>query len=56
MSQITCPFCERQNEGNPSDHYHRHECHRRDVLRRIEIEGRTPALLAELDRASDTGD
>jgi len=51
-----CKWCGREDEGNAGDYYHKHACHARDVLRRIEIEGRTPELLRELESARNVGD
>jgi hypothetical protein len=51
-----CRWCGRQKKGNAGDYYHEKACHRRDVIRRMEIEGRTKELERELEKASDTGD
>ena len=67
MTDITdpgrCPWCNRESEGNPGDYYHEKQCHRWDVLRRmeeLELGGGTPeqweALERELGKASYTGD
>jgi len=50
-----CPYCNRPNEGNPSDYYHYHECWEKDVLSRMSIAGHTKALLLELERAQEVG-
>lgn len=55
-----CRWCGRANEGNAGDYYHEKDCHRKDVLRRLDLaRGRgesTEALKEELERASYTGD
>ena len=56
MAKDSCKWCGRKNEGNPGDYYHEMACWRDDVIRRMEIEGRTEALKRELFRASYTGD
>jgi hypothetical protein len=53
---VLCPFCGTTLPDDPDAYYHRKECQRRDVARRIEAQGSTPALRAELERASYVGD
>lgn len=59
----TCPWCGRENEGNAGDYYHEKDCHRRDVLRRMDElsqRGGTKYLMEQLERelaeAAYTGD
>jgi len=53
-----CPWCGREAAGNVSDYYHEKDCHRRDVLRRMESAEASEmlALDRELAEASYTGD
>jgi len=55
---MKCKFCGRLNQNNPSDHYHRHECWSKDVLKRIETATpeQLPKLQRELEQARNTGD
>lgn len=57
-----CRWCKRPEEGNAGDYYHEKDCHRRDVLRRMEDAEKRgdhaaiERLERELFRASYTGD
>ena len=58
-----CPWCGREDAGNAGDYYHEKDCHRRDVLRRMDIleqHGGDDAIMGRLERelaeASYTGD
>ena len=56
-----CKWCGRPEAGNPGDYYHEKQCHRRDVLRRIEEAKRAgvhrdTALERELAEALYAGD
>lgn len=58
-----CKWCGRPEEGNPGDYYHEMQCHRKDVLRRMEemsMRGGTEYEMEKLERelfqASYTGD
>lgn len=56
-----CRWCGRFEEGNAGDYYHEKECHRRDVVRRMDstdpddLEAMAK-LEQELFEASYTGD
>ena len=57
-----CKWCGRPGTTDGiGDYYHRKDCYRRDVIRRLDESDPTDAagrvaLLRELDRASNTGD
>ena len=57
-----CPYCGRPDKDKPGDYYHRKECERRNVLKRLDAAkaaGDTEAikkLRRELEAASYVGD
>ena len=59
-----CRWCGRPERGNPGDYYHEKQCHREDVIRRMEIAKKVTGddnismekLERELAEASYTGD
>lgn len=60
-----CRWCGRKDEDNPGDYYHEKDCHRKDVLRRMDaldavgvgdLDPRREHLERELFAASYTGD
>ena len=63
MDEHKCRWCGRPDEGNAGDYYHEKQCHRQDVLRRMDelsMRGGTfyemEKLQRELAEASYTGD
>lgn len=61
---MRCAHCNRENEGNPSDYYHRKQCHARYLEKRIKLEGpkarlwgdHGPTLEDELEKTRYVGD
>ena len=62
---VTCKWCKAEMPDNPGAYYHEMDCHRRDVLRRMndaeargvdKCGGEYVRLERELFRASYTGD
>ena len=53
----TCKWCFRTGEGNAGDYYHEHECHAKDVRRRLALNSdERKRLEAELEEAEYVGD